>query len=142
MVEALESKKKKDDPLRSLFLSQAPNDQRIQPAVNMLMRHGVRSCLEYEKTGDVTKARRLSNPELSPHVSFVDMGGHGYAVVRASSEQIETEFVCIPRPIQRSEEENGGPLRYRTFHTAKLWPKGTAPVLHTRVADGNADFSI
>jgi alkaline phosphatase D len=70
------------------------------------------------------------------------MGGHGYAVVRASSDQIETEFVCIPRPIERSEEADGGPLRYRTFHTAKLWPKRTAPVLQTKVVEGNADFSI
>ena len=128
--------------MRPLFLAQAPNDQRTQPTVNMLMRHGVRSCLEYEKTGDVSKARQLSNPELSPHLSFVDMGGHGYAVVRASSEQIETEFVCIPRPVKRSEEEDGGPLRYRTIHTAKLWPKRTAPVLQTRVVEGNAEFSI
>jgi alkaline phosphatase D len=142
MLEALENKKKKDDPLRSLFLGQAPTDERMQPTVNMLMRHGVRSCLEYVKTGNVSKARRLSNPQLSPHVSFVDMGGHGYAVVRASREQIEAEFVCIPRPIKRSEQENGGPLRYRAIHTAKLWAKGKAPVLQTRVAEGNADFSI
>jgi len=141
-VEALENRKKKDAALQPLFLSQAPNDQRIQPTINMLLRHGVRSCLEYEKTRDVGKARRLSNPELSPHLSFVDMGGHGYAVVRASSKQIETEFICIPRPVKRSEEEDGGPLRYRTFHTAKLWPKRTAPVLQTRVVEGNAEFSI
>ena len=141
-LEAFENRKKKDSPLRPLFLAQAPNDQRTQPTVNMLMRHGVRSCLEYEKTGDVSKARQLSNPELSPHLSFVDMGGHGYAVVRASSEQIETEFVCVPRPVKRSEEEDGGPLRYRTIHTAKLWPKRTAPVLQTRVVEGNAEFSI
>jgi alkaline phosphatase D len=108
----------------------------------MLLRHGVRSCLEYEKTRDIRKARQLSNPNLSPHLSFVDMGGHGYAVVRASSDQIETEFVCIPRPIERSEEGDGGTLRYRTFHTAKLWPKRTAPVLQTKVVEGNADFSI
>ena len=34
--------------------------------------------------GDLAKARAVSNPDLSPHLSFVDMGGHGYAVVRAS----------------------------------------------------------
>ena len=141
-VEALENRKKKDAALQSLFLSQAPNDQRLQPTINMLLRHGVRSCLEYEKTGDVTKARQLSNPELAPHLSFVDMGGHGYAVVRASSDQIETEFICIPRPVKRSEEEDGGPLRYRTIHTAKLWPMRTAPVLQTRIVEGNAEFSI
>lgn len=141
-LESFEHRKKKDSPLQPLFLAQAPNDQHPQPTANMLLRHGVRSCLEYQKTGDIQKARQLSNPELAPHLSFVDTGGHGYAVVRASSDQIETEFVCIPRPIKRSEEENGGPLRYRTLLTAKLWSKGKAPVLQTKVVEGNADFSI
>jgi alkaline phosphatase D len=142
MIEALENKKKNDSPLQPFFLSHAAKDQPVQPTVNMLVRHGVRSCLEYDKTADVKKARALSNPDVSPHVSFIDMGGHGYAVVRASSDQIETEFVCIPRPITRSEKEDGGPLRYRTLHTAKLWPKGKAPVLETKVVEGNAEFSI
>jgi len=128
--------------LQPLFLAQGPNDQHPQPTVNMLLRHGVRSCLEYQKTGDIQKARQLSNPNLAPHLSFVDTGGHGYAVVRASSDQIETEFVCIPRPIKRAEEKDGGPLRYRTLHTAQLWQKRTAPVLQTKVVEGNADFSI
>ena len=48
------------------------------------------------------KARAVSNPDLSPHVSFVDMGGHGYAIVTATSNAFETEFVCIPRPLERS----------------------------------------
>jgi hypothetical protein len=37
--------------------------------------------LEYVKSGDIQKVRALSNRDLSPHLSFVDMGGHGYAVV-------------------------------------------------------------
>ena len=89
-----------------------PND-RPQPMLNLLVRHGVRSCLEYLRSGDIAKARALSNPELSPHLSFVDMGGHGYSVVHATSEFLETEFVCIPRPIERSDRPDGGALRYR-----------------------------
>ena len=141
-LEAFENRKKKDSPLQPLFLAQGPNDQHPQPTANMLLRHGVRSCLEYQKTGDIQKARQLSNPELAPHLTFVDTGGHGYAVVRASSDQIETEFVCIPRPIKRADGEDGGPLRYRAIHTAKLWQKGKAPVLETKVVEGDAEFSI
>ena len=52
--------------------------------INMLLRHGVRSCLEYAKSGDLATAHgALSNPDLAPHLSFVDLGGHGYAKVRA-----------------------------------------------------------
>jgi alkaline phosphatase D len=79
----------------------------------MLLRHGVRSCLEYAKSFDLKAARSLSNPDLAPHLEFVDLGGHGYAKVRLSAEEMRTEFVCIPRPITRSEKPDGGPIRYR-----------------------------
>ncbi len=107
----------------------------------MLLRHGVRSCLEYAQSGDVSKARALSNPDLSPHLSFVDMGGHGYSVVRATSEAIETEFVCIPRPVTRSERADGGPLRYRVVHSAPLWRAGEKPKLVQQVLEGDIGLS-
>jgi hypothetical protein len=95
--------------------------------MNLLMHHGVCSCLEYAKSGDITKARALSNPDLSPHVSFVDMGGHGYTVASVTSQTFEAEFVCIPRPIERSARPDGGPLAYRVRHVASLWSKSGGP---------------
>ena len=83
----------------------------------MLLKHGVRSCLEYAKSFDLKRAHAVSNPELAPHLEFVDLGGHGYATVRLSANEMRTEFVCIPRPITRSERADGGPLRYRVVHT-------------------------
>jgi alkaline phosphatase D len=98
--------------------------------------------LEYLKTGDIQKARALSNRDLSPHLSFVDMGGHGYAVVRVTSNMLQTEFVCIPRPIERSNRPDGGPLRYRTRHRAALWRKGDTPQLSLEIIEGDPRFSI
>ena len=142
MIEALEHRPQSDDPLQVLFLGQGPTDKRRQPTTNMLLRHGVRSCLEYAKTGDVNKARQLSNPAMSPHLSFVDMGGHGYSVVHITSKQIETEFVCIPRPIDRHQQPDGGPLLYRVRFRAELWEKGKSPKLETRVLEGDPRFSV
>jgi alkaline phosphatase D len=142
MVEAQEHNFPKEQALRALFLGQGPNDPKPQPTVNMLLRHGVKSCLEYAKSGDVSKARALTNPDLSPHLSFVDMGGHGYSLVRATSEALETEFVCIPRPLERSEGEDGGPLNYRVrFHAAR-WAKGGRPKLEMKVVEGDPKFSV
>jgi alkaline phosphatase D len=107
----------------------------------MLLRHGVRSCLEYANSGDITKARARTNPDLAPHVSFVDMGGHGYSVVRATGEFIETEFVCIPRPIERIVAPDGGALRYRVAFRADRWAPGATPVLAMRMVEGDAPFS-
>src|SRR5262249_25488801 len=142
MAEALEHKFPKEHPLRPLFLGQATADAGPEPTMNMLMKRGVQSCLEYSKSGDIEKARALTNKDLAPHLSFVDMGGHGYATVRVSSEALETEFVCIPRPIERSATADGGPLRYRVKFTSKLWKKGQAPTLEMKVLEGDPRFSI
>jgi alkaline phosphatase D len=142
IIEALEHILPKDHPLYALYLGKGPHDQNAQHTMNMLLRHGVRSCLEYAKSGDMERARSLSNPDLSPHVKFVDMGGHGYSVVTASANSFETEFVCIPRPIERSERTDGGPLRYRVRSHTKLWKEDEAPKLEVSVVEGDAKFSV
>jgi alkaline phosphatase D len=142
LVEAYEHRFPKDHPLRALYMADLPGEAKPQPAVNMLSLHGVRACLEYQKTGDIEKARKLTNPDLAPHLSFLDMGGHGYATVRATSTAIETEFVCIPRPLERAKGADGGPLRYRVIHTAKLWSPGEKPRLEQRVIEGNPALSL
>lgn len=141
-VEAFEHGLPKDHPLRALYLGQGPGDAKPQPSINMLVRHGVRSCLEYAESGDVAKARAHSNPDLSPHLSFVDMGGHGYARVRATSDAIETEFVCIPRPLERSAGEDGGPLKYRVRFRSQLWNAKEQPKIDMQVMEGDPKFSI
>jgi len=141
LFESLGYNLKKDQPLRPLFLKDTPGKP-AEPTVNMLLRHGVASTLEYVKSGDVAKARALSNPQMSPHLGFVDMGGHGYAVVRASGQAFETEFVCIPRPLERNMAPDGGPLAYRVAHRAKLWKAGERPKLEQRVIEGDPKLSI
>jgi alkaline phosphatase D len=142
VVEALEHLLPKDHPLRSLYLGQAVGDATPQPTMNMLLRHGVRSCLEYQKSGNIERARNASNPELAPHLSFVDMGGHGYAIVQASSTAFESEFVCIARPLERSGTPDGGAVLYRARFRCPLWRIGESPKLEAKVTEGNPRFSI
>jgi alkaline phosphatase D len=142
VIEAFEHVLPDQHPLRSLFIGQGPHDPQPQPTMNLLLRHGVQSCLEYIKSGDLQRARALSNPDLSPHLSFVDMAGHGYAVVRVTSDSFETEFVCIPRPLERSQTIDGGPLLYRTRHRAALWNKSQRPKLELQIVEGDPRFSI
>ena len=137
MAEALEHKFPKDHPLRPLFLG-----EKSEPLMNLLLHRGVRARLKYGATGDIEAARALTNEELAPHLSFVDMGGHGYSVVRVTSDSFETEFVCIPRPLERSAGEDGGPLRYRATSRTRLWGKGERPAIETKVVEGDARFSV
>jgi alkaline phosphatase D len=141
-MESHEHRHPKDAPLRALFLADRKDGAKPDWTLNMLLRHGVRSCLEYAKSFDLQRARALSNPELAPHLEFVDLGGHGYATVRLSADELRTEFVCIPRPIARAETPDGGPLRYRVVLSAPLWKSGERPRMTTTVLEGDVGLSI
>src|SRR6185503_17071508 len=54
--------------------------------------------------------------------------------------EMRTEFVCIPRPITRSDRPDGGPLPYRVVHTASLWKPGERPLLRQQVVEGMPGF--
>ena len=135
-MESFEHGFKKDRTMRPLYLADRP-DGTLAWIYNMLLKHGVRSALEYGKSFDLEKARALSNPALAPHIEFFDAGGHGYATVRLTGSEMRTEFVCIPRPITRSERPDGGPLRYRVAHVARLWKPGETPELQMQVLEGD-----
>jgi alkaline phosphatase D len=141
-MEALEHRPPDNFPLRQLSLVDRPGAAKPDWTYNMTVKHGVRSSLEYAKNFDLDRARALSNPELSPHLEFIDTGGHGYAKVRLTGDEMRTEFVCIPRPITRSASPDGGPLRYRVVHTAKLWGPGERPKLEQQVLEGDPGLSI
>lgn len=79
---------------------------------------------------------------MAPHLSFVDMGGHGYSTVRVDGGTMVTEFVCIPRPIERSAEADGGPLRYRVRHEVPLWQPGESPRMRQSVLEGDAGLAV
>lgn len=142
VMEAYEHNLPKDAPLRPLFLADREAGAKPDWTFNMLLKHGVRACFEYAKSFDLKRARSLSNPDLAPHLEFVDLGGHGYAKVQLSADEMRTEFVCVPRPIARSEKPDGGPIRYRVVHTAALWKSGDRPRLKTSVLEGDAGLSI
>jgi alkaline phosphatase D len=142
VMEAYEHRLPRDHPLRALFLADRPGAGKPDWTFNMLLRHGVRSCLDYARNFDLKRAQRLSNPDLAPHLDFVDLGGHGYATVRISGDEMRTEFVCIPRPIVRSDRPDGGPLRYRVVHRAPIWNPGERPRLVQQVLEGDPGLSI
>jgi alkaline phosphatase D len=126
----------KTHPLRAIYLYQSGPEAVMQPAINFSIMHGVRASLALQKTGDVSQALKQRNPEVAPHLSFMDVAGHGYSFVKASTDELEVEFVCIARPLERSEGADGGPLRYRVAHKVKRWRPGVAPRLEREVLEG------
>jgi alkaline phosphatase D len=140
LFEVAEQTMPREHPLRALFLHDRP-DGSVWPAMNMTILHGVRASLELQRTGDVAQAKALRNPDVAPHLSFADYGGHGFATVRVTPDALETEFVCIPRPYERSDAPDGGPIRYRVVHRTPLWSRGERPRLEQQIVEGEPTLS-
>jgi alkaline phosphatase D len=135
MFESAEYNLPKNHPLRAAFLYQ-PNGGALQPAINFSMKHGVRAGLALQRTGDPQQALAEANRELAPQLSFIDVSAHGYAVVRAHTTHLDVEFVCIPRPLQRSESKDGGPVTYRITHRVERWDAKAHPVIKRTKVEG------
>ncbi len=131
LAEAAQYALAKDHPLRPLYL------QGAAPAANFTALHGVRASLELARSGNLERAKALSHPEVSPHLSFLDLGGHGYAVVRATTQDLEVEFVCIPRPLEKSDA-----LAYRVSHRVRGWQPGERPRLQQKLLEGDPPLAI
>ena len=131
----------KDRPLRPFYLHDKP-DGAMESTYGMSLKHGVKSSFTLQQTHDREAALAVRNPELAPHLKFVDFNGHGYTTVRASRDELETEFVCIPIPLERSETEDGGPLLYRVAHRVSLWRPGERPHLRQELLEGDPGLAI
>ncbi len=141
LFEVMEVTMKKDHPMRVLHLIDQP-DGKVIPSMNVTPMHGVLSTLKLKETGDMAQARAVRNSDVAPHLSFLDFGGHGYGLVTAGSDALSTEFVCIPRPFERSERADGGDLLYRVVHRTRLWKAGEAPKLEQEILEGDARYCV
>lgn len=141
LAEVQELTMPKDNPLRPFYVHDRP-DGSMQCAFNTTILHGVRAALALRDSDDPARARAARNPDVSPHLTFTDWGGYGYTTVRASQDELVAEFVCIPPPLERSEGEDGGPLRYRVAHRVPRWAPGERPQMRPEVLEGDAGLSI
>jgi alkaline phosphatase D len=142
LFESAEYSLSKDHPLRPVYLYQPASGGAVQPGFNFSMIHGVRSSLALQRTGDLKQALAETNRQLAPQLSFVDVSAHGYSVVSASSTHLDVEFVCIPRPLERSEGENGGPVKYRITHRVERWNGRTRPAIKRTKAEGTLPLDL
>ncbi|HEX6534801.1 MAG TPA: alkaline phosphatase D family protein [Gemmatimonadaceae bacterium] len=135
LAEAAEYAIPKNHPLRALFLHDG-DGKKPEAAINVTLLHGVRASLALQRTGDARQALGERNPDVAPHLAFADLGGHGYAVVSATRDALDVEFVGIPRPVERAASDDGGPVRYRVTHRLHRWSPGERPRLERIAAAG------
>ena len=142
LFEALEYSLPKNDPLRTVLIYEPGSGAPVEPALNLSLKHGVRASLALHRTGDVKQAIAESNPEVAPHLAFIDLGGHGYTAVRVTADALNVEFVCVPRPVESNGRADGGPLAYRVTHRVKLWKPGHGPRLERTAQAGTFPFAL
>jgi alkaline phosphatase D len=142
LAEAAEHNLPPDHPWRALYVYQPAGQIGMQPALNNSLMHGVRTSLALQQTGDSRQALAARNPDVAPHLSFLDVGGHGYSIVRADAAQLQVEFVCVPRPIKSSGRPDGGPIAYRVSHRLPLWKAGTSPRMDRTRFEGTPPFLL
>jgi len=63
-------------------------------------------------------------------------------VVSRDPDAIDSEFVCILRPITRATTPDGGPLRHRVPHAARRWAACERPVPAQRIIEGDPKLSV
>lgn len=83
-----------------------------------------------------SKALALLDPDVAPHLDLLDLGGNGYATMRVSPGDLETEFVCIPRRSNAARRRTAGRLAYRAVPRVNPLAPGEAPSLQQRVVEG------
>ena len=142
LFEAMEYSLPEDHPLRPAFLYQHRPGGPVEPAVNLSLMHGVRASLALQRTGDLRQAIAESNPEVAPHLAFVDVSAHGYSTVRVTANELTVEFVCIPRPVENNGRKDGGPVANRVTHRVKLWRVGRSPRMKRIAQVGAIPFGL
>jgi alkaline phosphatase D len=123
-------------PLRPIFVYANPEQGVHEPAINLSMTCGVRASLALSRTHDLASALRETNPDVARDIAFADVGGHGYAMVRADPDRLAVEFVGIARPVDRTERPDGGPVVYRITHQVDRWSSGQVPRLARTLRQG------
>ena len=108
----------------------------------MLLKHGVRSCLEYAKSFDLEargrcRTRILRRTSSSSILADTAMRRFGSPAMRCGPSSSASRG-----RLRAAAAPDGGPLRYRVVHTAKLWAPGERPKLVQQVLEGDPGLSI
>ena len=120
--------------LRPIFAVERPDDK-YENTINRTLKHGVESALEYSKLGDLAAAHRVRNPDNAPHLKFVDIGDHGYAVVTAGPQAIESGVRLHPPPDRARDHARWRPTPLPRHAPRRARARGrtlTAATAHSR----------
>jgi alkaline phosphatase D len=92
--------------------------------LNTLLRYGSAAGNVAAATHDIAMIEAARNPDVNPHLRYVDTGANGYGIASFDADAARIELVTIERPV-RDRGEDGAELR------------GTAAFVVARVDEGD-----
>ncbi len=92
--------------------------------LNTLLRYGSAAGNVAAATHDIAMIEAARNPDVNPHLRYVDTGANGYGIATIDGDAARIELVTIERPV-RDRGDDGARVR------------GTAAFVVARVDDGD-----
>ena len=130
--------------LRQLFLVDRPGAAKPEWTYNMLLKHGVRSCLEYAKSFDLRSRARPFEPGTFPAPRI-----RRYWAATAMRRFGSAAMKCGPSSSASRGRSRGaigptaGQLRYRVVHTRRsCGDPASGRILRRQVLEGDPGLSI
>ena len=127
--------------LQSYTVTEADGTERLQPNLNVTMRHGVLSGLSMAESNDPAEAATTAHLSPNPHIDYIDTHVHGYGIARFDGDEATVEFVAVD-PVTRTEHfgSQGPPLKYAVQFRVGAWNVGEEPQLERIRSDGEPIF--
>ncbi|WP_103027688.1 alkaline phosphatase D family protein [Salinibacter altiplanensis] len=115
-----------DSALRPLVTGDGRIQGDQEVSLNMTFLHGAKASVTAAKTGSARQGLQAANPAHNSHLRYVDSSAQGIGVVTVTEDNVETEMVTIPSPVETPRAADPTPLRTARFRLAAR--NGGAPV--------------
>lgn len=113
--------------------------QSIMPTLNAWMLFGHATAKEIHGGADPNSALEYRDPEVNPHLNYVDSDAHGYFVARLDSSECNVEFLSLFEPT-KLPAPGEAPVRRRVKFVVGRTANGQEPSVVHAGTEGEAPF--
>ena len=109
--------------------------QATMPSLNAWMLHGAASAKALFSGKSEAEILQASDPDVNPHIHYVDTDAHGFFVARITTERCDVQYVSVFEPVNPAKQPESGVRRRVNFHV-DAWSEGDAPRIRVGKVEG------
>ena len=110
-------------------------EQAIMPSLNAWMLFGAASANAASGGADPAEVNEAADPEVNPHMRYVDADAHGFLVARITPDRCDVQYMSVFEPVNLADNEEAG-VRRRVNLRVEAWPEGREPVIEVGAVEG------